>query len=342
MHIEKLQIQQTHFDNNFLLYLFLKEMNSTNGLKPEEIEKLLSIYYVKKNAKKEIIYNEIVDSFYAYMGNIKNADKKENMHKLLLYINSSEILQIYIFALQLMVIKPMLLCESKIYNTLKAINKSSDNLLSVKYDDSGKHSAYYTRVNGALLSLLFFNKLENKSINILSEDARSYLEYVLDNYHSLKGTGIEPNQMFMLMFTESVNQSIKSDAGTSYEERILQVLQDIGIDKSLIEKTHDEEDRLIEYDFLIKLNSRIIGISAKRTLRERWKQFTKTATSSADIMITITLGLDLTEDKAKIIRQNNVYIFVADEIYQSRLFLQHTEGIYPASSLSLDLLKSFK
>ena len=54
----------------------------------------------------------------------------------------------------------------------------------------------------------------------------------------------------------------------------------------------------------------------------------------------ITLGLDLTKDKAIIQRENQIYLFVADEIYNSRSFLQDIEGLYPATLLSLELLKS--
>ena len=35
--------------------------------------------------------------------------------------------------------------------------------------------------------------------------------------------------------------------------------------------------------------------------------------SKIDVMIQITLGLDLNEEKAKIINQNGVYLFVADK-----------------------------
>lgn len=57
-------------------------------------------------------------------------------------------------------------------------------------------------------------------------------------------------------------------------------------------------------------------------------------------MIEITLGLDLTEEKAKTIRQHNVYLIVADEIHSSRKYLQEIEGIYPASQFCLEVLES--
>lgn len=114
----------------------------------------------------------------------------------------------------------------------------------------------------------------------------------------------------------------------------------IGIPENDIKKIHDDNDKSTEYDFFFILNGKTFGISAKKTLRERYKQFIKTSlTSNIDVSIEITLGLDLNEEKAKIIRSHNTIIFVSDEIYQSRLFLQEMEGIYSASELTIDTLK---
>jgi hypothetical protein len=38
-------------------------------------------------------------------------------------------------------------------------------------------------------------------------------------------------------------------------------------------------------------------------------------------------------------RGHQVYLFVADEIYASKEYLQRIDGIYPASELNLNLLK---
>ena len=185
--------------------------------------------------------------------------------------------------------------------------------------------------------MLFFDKLEKKENNFLSTNAENYLIQLSNEYNKLQNIGVEANQIFMLMFSESMNQSIKSDSGSSYENRILNVLNTIGIKKDAIQKKHDEIDKSIEYDFFFKIEGRSFGISAKRTLRERYKQFLK---KNIDVLICITLGLDLTKDKAITLRKNQIYLFVADEIYNSRSFLQNLEGVYPASLLSLELLKS--
>ena len=56
-------------------------------------------------------------------------------------------------------------------------------------------------------------------------------------------------------------------------------------------------------------------------------------------MIEITLGIDLTEEKVKAIRNHNVYLFVADEIYTAYEYLQNIDGVYSSKDLTLQTLK---
>ncbi|EJB5212847.1 TPA: hypothetical protein ACH521_000953, partial [Campylobacter jejuni] len=157
----------------------------------------------------------------------------------------------------------------------------------------------------------------------------------------LRKHGLEPNQIFMLIFNESINQSIISYSGNNYENRILQKLQSIGINQETITKKHDENDSSTEFDFFFNFNGKSYGIGAKRTLRERYKQFIKTSqTSEINVMIEITLGLDLGEEKAKTIRNYGVYLIVSDEIYEQNKFLQNIDGVFGSSQLTLELLKT--
>jgi hypothetical protein len=103
------------------------------------------------------------------------------------------------------------------------------NPLSLAYDNKTLYNPYATRVNGALLPLLFFNQLENSETNFLFQDSCEYLEVLSKEAIQLKAKSLEPNQIFMLMFSESINQSIISDLGSNYEDRIFQVLTNIGI-----------------------------------------------------------------------------------------------------------------
>ena len=213
--------------------------------------------------------------------------------------------------------------------------------MSLEYDRIATFNPYSTRVSGALLSLIFFNKLEIQETNFISEKCELFIRNLSNFAIELKNEGIEPNQIFMLMFNESMDQSIISDSGLNYEDRISIVLTSIGINKNSIEKTHDDNDKSTEFDFFFTLDGVSYGIGAKRTLRERYKQFIKTAQmSKIDIMIQITLGIDLTEEKVKSIRNHHVILFVADEVYQNTSYLKSTDGVYSSKDLTLKTLKS--
>jgi diphthamide synthase subunit DPH2 len=229
-------------------------------------------------------------------------------------------------------IKDLLLQEAKLKDLLDTSKLANLDPLSLEYDKITIYSPYSTRVNGALLSLIFFDKLENKETNFISTDADSFVRDLSKVAIELKNEGVEPNQIFMLMFSESINQSIISDSGSNYEERIFNVLTSIGIDKdknNLDDRIHDKDDSSTEFDFFFELGNKTYGIGAKRTLRERYKQFIKTAQmSSIDVMIKITLGIDLTKEKVKAIRNHNVFLFIADEVYCSSAVLTPQSKIF--------------
>jgi hypothetical protein len=58
-------------------------------------------------------------------------------------------------------------------------------------------------------------------------------------------------------------------------------------------------------------------------------------------MIQITIGLDLTEEKSKIITENGIIIFVSDEVYNSKSFsfLKNNKNIYSTNQLNLITLR---
>ena len=211
----------------------------------------------------------------------------------------------------------------------------------MEYEKISLLKPYKKRVSGALLSLLFFEKIDNSEFNFMSKDSLNYISDLSKKAKKFKKNGLEPNQIFMLMFSESVNQSIISDSGTNYEERIKSVLTNMGIKN--IRKTHDKNDKSTEYDFFFDIDGKTYGIGAKRTLRERYKQFIKTAlTSKIDVSIEITIGLDLNLQKAKTIVAHGTYIFVSDEIFQTRDFLKNIDKVYSVKDLNLKTLKELQ
>jgi len=340
MKIKKLKITKSKFDINLKFYFFLKHLVKVklSDIQANEIFKTY-ILNQKLNYRKNV--DKLIENV---RDNLKDGtDKKGLLFEILDEINSELELKLFVFSLNLYMIKDLLLQEAKLKDLLDISKLNNLDPLSLKYDKITLYSPYSTRVNGALLSLIFFDKLDKKDTNFISKEAEDFIKNLSKLARKLKNSGVEPNQIFMLMFNESMNQSIISDSGSNYEDRILTVLTSIGINKNKIQKTHDKDDSSTEFDFFFELGKKTYGIGAKRTLRERYKQFIKTShMSKIDVMIEITLGLDLNEEKAKSILNHGVYIFVADEIYQSRRFLQDMKGVYSVKNLTLTTLKKLK
>ena len=340
MGIEKINIEKDKFDINLKFYFILKYLTKAN-LNINDINKILELYSLSKNFfKNDFIYK--IDEIFNIntKSGIKKSEYLKNIFELL--DNDLDII-LFIFSIKLIAIKPLLLEEAKTRDLLDKTKLTNLNPLSLEYDKITVFTPYSTRVSGALLSLIFFDKLENNDTSFLSSDTTNFLKQISKDAIFLKKNKIEANQIFMLMFSESINQSILSDSGSNYEDRIFYTLRDIGIDEKNITKTHDKNDSSTEFDFFFELNNKTYGIGAKRTLRERYKQFIKTAQmSKIDVMIEITLGIDLTKDKVEAIRNHNIYLFVADEVYTQNKYLQSIEGIFSVTDLTMNTLKKLK
>jgi len=339
MKIEKLEINKEEFDINLKFYFFLKYLLKTQ-LSNEQVATLLKIYTINNKIKEiQEIISEILEKTITKTTK-KALHQKNHLEAILDEVYTSLDLKLFIFSLKLYVIKDLLLQEAKLKSLLDITKLERIDPLSLEYDKITIYSPYATRINGALLSLIFFDKLESKQTNFMSNDAEEFINQLSKYALDLKSEGVEPNQIFMLMFSESINQSIISDSGSNYEDRILNVLTSIGINKDKITKEHDKDDSSTEFDFFFEINNKTYGIGAKRTLRERYKQFIKTAQmSDIDVMIEITLGIDLTKEKVNAIRNHDVYLFVADEVYQSYNYLQSTEGVFSSKDLNIPTLK---
>ena len=335
MTIEKLEIEKEKFDINLKFYFFLKYLVKTN-LSDNQATALLKIYSLKSSF--QITVSQLIAQVES---KIKKSSKKQKLlFEILDELNDELSLNLFIFSLKLFMVKDLLLQEAKLKNLLDVSKLENLDPLSLEYDKITLYSPYSTRVNGALLSLIFFDKLDRGETNFVSKDAEDYIKSLSKLALELKKEGLEPNQIFMLMFSESINQSIISDSGSNYEDRILSVLTSIGIDESKIKKTHDKDDSSTEFDFFFELKNKTYGIGAKRTLRERYKQFIETAQmTQIDVMIEITLGMDLTEEKVKAIRNHNVLLFVSDEIYNAYQYLQDIDGVYPSTDLTIEVLE---
>lgn len=325
----KIVISENKLNINLSFYFFLKHLVKS---KLSDKQTLRLIEELTSNT-------DYVSALNNYRPNLGRSQNKQREYDNLVAIIDTETVDIFVFALRLYLIKDLLLSEAKIGYIAKQNELSEYDMLSLSYDKHSLLSPYSMRVNGALLSLIFFEKMESNQFNLLADSSISFVESLANDAKHAKLKGVEPNQIFMLMFSESINQSIISSAGYNYEDRIKKVLNRIGIPERDITKVHDGADKSTEYDFFFTRKNKTFGIGAKKTLRERYKQFIKTAlTSEIDVSIEITLGLDLNEEKAKTIRQHGTILFVADEIYISRLFLQTMDGVFSTKDFNLETL----
>lgn len=336
MKIEKLDISKEKFDINLKFYFFLKYLVKAK-ITDRQAKIILETFALSKELDFKLMLLAKVNSLFG--SSKKGLQSQSFIGSILDIMENSTDSKLFIFSLKLYMIKDLLLQEAKTRDFLDISKLENLDPLSLEYDKVTLFSPYSTRVSGALLSLMFFDMLEDNETSFISNDAEILIKKLSIEAIELQKKGIEPNQIFMLMFNESINQSIISDSGLNYEDRILSALIDIGIPRNTIKKMHDENDTSTEFDFFFELASKKYGIGAKRTLRERYKQFIKTAQmTDIDVMIEITLGLDLTEEKAKSIRKYGVYLFVSDEVYQMNAYLQKLEGVFSTKSLTIKTL----
>lgn len=330
MKIEKLQLSKQKKDINFQFYILLKSITKLKASNVQEILMIENIGLLKNNP------TSLAESLKKIF--IKSQEKSEYIKEICDRLSSTEDVELFDFSLKLHQIKGLLLHEAKISDVANIARLSDLDPLSLEYDRISVLKPYGTRVSGALLALLFFEKLDNGEINFMSQNSCEFIGSLSKAAIRFKKNGLESNQIFMLIFNESINQSIKSDSGSNYESRIESVLDKAGVKN--ITKVHDKNDKSTEYDFFFELNNKTYGIGAKRTLRERYKQFIKTSlTSKIDVSIEITIGLDLNEEKAKTITSHGTYIFVSDEVYQTREFLKKMDRVYSVKDLNLKTLK---
>ena len=329
MKIESLIIHKQKIDINLEFYFFLKLINKLNPSSNQINTIFQNIFLLGFDICKLQLSLENIF--------LKSKTKHSLIKEIIDKLNSDNI-DLFNLSLRLYQVKDLLLAEAKISEAIEINSILSLNPLSLEYDRLSVLKPYKTRVNGALLVLLFFEKLKQHKFNFMSQESIEYIKTLSFKIEKFTKLGLESNQIFMLMFNESIDQSIKSDSGSNYEDRIFSVLNKIGIIN--ISKTHDKNDKSTEYDFFFEIDGKTFGIGAKRTLRERYKQFIKTSiTSKIDISIEITLGIDLNEEKAKIIASHGSFIFVSDEIYQIKDFLKANNRVFSVKDLNITTLK---
>ena len=249
--------------------------------------------------------------------------------------------ELLLVSIELLLTKDLILEESKSYARVKykeKIEKIKDKL-SLEYDMSNLEYPYGQRVISSLLVFALTNI--DRETEFILETSKNAIKVLNNNLKNIvQKYSININNMFMIIIDESINQSIKSDAGQSYENRVHSLL--LNISDKVENHSHDDMISSVEYDFIFYIDGKKYGVSAKRTLRERYKQnFEDVDSLTVDAMFLITLGIDLNEDKLNnILQKNGQFVIVADEIYETKDYLKNNPRVLSSKNITKTVIKS--
>ena len=171
MKTEKLIIEKSKFDINLKFYFILKYLLKA-GLNDKDIKKIIEIYSLNKGL---LFKNAMLNNMNSLYGITKSGLKKKDFLTDILDLFETKLdSELFIFGLKLIAMKPLLLQEAKTRDLLDTSKLPTLNPLSLAYDKITLFSPYSTRVSGALLSLIFFDKLENNDTVFISSDTTKY------------------------------------------------------------------------------------------------------------------------------------------------------------------------
>ena len=183
MKLPKIDISADKMQINAKLYFFLKYLVKAK-LNDRQIFEILATYQLFDFAKA---LNEFKQSVIALFTPTTKAGQNQIAYLTDIFaeVNDHPALEVFIFGIQLLLIKDLLLQEAKI-RQVNDLQKLKDlHPLSLEYDKITVLNPYYTRVNGALLSLVFFDGLQtgflsqhtDEFMRQLSEQAQNCLLY---------------------------------------------------------------------------------------------------------------------------------------------------------------------
>lgn len=237
-------------------------------------------------------------------------------------------------------IKPLLIEEAKAFASTNssALSAASDPLC-LKFDSSNLSRPYGTRVAGSMI--VFGLDPNRKQSMFLLKSSESLVAKVVKASEGLnKAYGIDAAGMYSILINESINQSIISDGGGSYEERVRTAISAIPGVANLKGHSHDSHNSSIEYDFTFTFEGKLFGVSAKRTVRERYKQnLQHSDLLDVDFMILISLGTDINEGKMNnILHYRGYYLVVAEEVWAACEYMRRSFKVIPSSRFNADEL----
>ena len=333
---KKINIDSLTYKNNLNFYTILKLLIQCHLLEKQliYIQKVIIDNYLIIKKDKSIVKTLILESNSSITA---NSEKNASVNYFLNTIDTMDAqmwLDYLDVAIDLMLVKDLILQESKVYvaNEYRKELRNVSDLLSIEYDMSSIHLPYGQRVISSLLLYAFTNP--NRKNDFILTSSENIIKNFTNKVKKLTRIyNLNINNMFHIIMDESMNQSIRSDAGSSYESRVAQTIAPIV--QKLKGHSHDSKIPSVEYDNTFVYNGKLCGISAKRTLRERYKQNLEDVDFlDVDYMFLVTLGTDLNEYKVNnIIQKKGIYIVVSQEEYDSREFLNKNKRVISSKNI---------
>ena len=333
---KKINIDSLTYKNNLNFYTILKLLIQCHLLEKQliYIQKVIIDNYLIIKKDKSIVKTLILESNSSITA---NSEKNASVNYFLNTIDTMDAqmwLDYLDVAIDLMLVKDLILQESKVYvaNEYRKELRNVSDLLSIEYDMSSIHLPYGQRVISSLLLYAFTNP--NRKNDFILTSSENIIKNFSNKVKKLTRIyNLNINNMFHIIMDESMNQSIRSDAGSSYESRVAQTIAPIV--QKLKGHSHDSKIPSVEYDNTFVYNGKLSRRNEKRTLRERYKQNLEDVDFlDVDYMFLVTLGTDLNEYKVNnIIQKKGIYIVVSQEEYDSREFLNKNKRVISSKNI---------
>lgn len=336
--------EEVSFRNSLLFYTVLKllvkcKMSAVKLLRLQEIvtsPRLLEMGNAEKLRKFLFDQNDIIRTSQQTRPDYEMFISTLNERNLDCWICCADI------SVDLLLIKDLILLESKAYinNQIKKDMSTIVDKLSMQYDVANIEIPYGMRVACSLMSYAVTDASRDRAF--ILNNTNETINNIQEKVNTLKSKfKVTANNVYSLIVGESVDQSIKSDAGSSYESRFHEMI--VPVVDEITGHCHDSKIPSVEYDFILTKNGKKIGVSAKRTLRERYKQnFEDIDQLDVDYMVLVTLGTDLNEEKMNnILQRSNIFIIVASENYDSKEYLRDNDRVISSKDLTKEKFNQF-
>ena len=332
-----MDISKKEYENNLLFYTILKNLIKCHL---SENKMILLEQLIRENSELncskliEFLSNNVVNE------NIKAYDDYTTLLNLCNEDNLGMWRDLVCVSIELLLSKNLILEEAKSYAKIQyndglAMHKDK---LSFGYDMVNLEYPYGQRVISALLVYTLTNV--DRETEFILETSGKTIKQLNEMIKDVKNKYmINANNIFMIIMDESINQSIISTAGSSYESRVNSVL--LNISDNVHTHAHDRFINSVEYDYTFEIDGKVYGVNAKRTLRERYKQnFEDVNNLSVDAMFLVTLGIDLNEEKLNnIMQRHGYYVVVAQEVYDSKQYFKKNGRVISSRDFNKETLR---